>query len=153
VEAEEAKHWYGAAFHLRQLLRGDPDNPELRQDLGAALYRGGYFAEAVAHLTGSIRRDGQGDTRSLRLLLALAQYRLDEQRAVATMAGLSAAPHAGFVPVPPILLVQQSVARQQLAQALHRIEAKPDLDSGKDDDLRKEAEALLKPGANSSRPR
>jgi hypothetical protein len=120
AEAEYAKEWYGAAFHLRRLLARDPGNTEYLERLGAALYRDGRHAEAVARLTQAVAKRGQGGTVDTQLYLAMAHQRLGHAKD----------------------------ARTWLARAVRQIEAakqpRPQ-DAHRWADLRKEAETLLKP--------
>jgi WD40 repeat protein/serine/threonine protein kinase len=149
AEAEAGNHWFAAAFHLRRLLAVEPSNTEYLDRLGVATYRDGKHAEAVERLSDLIQKHGKGGTSALRLLLAMAQYRVAQQNAAAMLAGLSAASPTGFVPLSPTLLAQQPLARQQLAQTLRQIESTRDPDSEKDKDrwdaLRQEAQTILKP--------
>jgi WD40 repeat protein len=148
TEAEAARHWFAAAFHLRRLLAEDPRNAEYLERLGTALYRDGKHAEVVKRLSDSVQKHGKDAARSLRLLLALAEYRLGQQRAIATTAGLSSVLHTGVVPILPGLLAQEPLARQQLAKALQQNEAtrgtNPEKDEKLCDALRQEAQTILK---------
>jgi hypothetical protein len=76
AEAEFAKQWYGAAFHLRRLLASDQGNVEYLERLGAALHRDGRHAEAIARLTEAVAKSGQGGTVAMQLYLAMAHQRL-----------------------------------------------------------------------------
>jgi WD40 repeat protein len=76
AEAEYAKQWYAAAFHVRRLLAEEPGNSEYLERLGVALYRDGQFAEAVERLDEAVTKHGQAGTVEAQLYLAMAHQRL-----------------------------------------------------------------------------
>jgi WD40 repeat protein len=164
--APSARRWHGAraalaedhydfsatAFHLRELLAEDPDNPEYLERLGTVLYRHGTvlyngreFAEGFERLSEAVRRLGKCQAPAARLLLAMARVRLAQQLAVSA-AGLPATPHGGPLLTAWPLFAHGAVARKHLADAIRQIEQTMSPDQQKDQrwqQLRKEAEALL----------
>jgi Tfp pilus assembly protein PilF len=120
ADYEKAGQWYAAAFHLRRLLASDSGNVEYLERLGAALYRDGRPAEAVARLTEAVAHHGQGGTAETQLYLAMAHQRLGQQETA------------------------QTWLKRAVAQIERTNNPRPQ-DRARWPALRQEAEALLKP--------